>query len=201
MNLLDLARAALAGRPADNRATVTSRPKQATELAKPITAPAGLTRTCAACVNVSRYGNCKRPVEAGLSERFEIIAAPAGHAAGCLALESGAVHPVAADPAETSGHWLIVQPAQRLECWYGSPLTRAELEKGYPGAALIALPEPASEKPRIPTGGEAAELRRLVDAVAAQEGFSEEERVEALEHALRDAPVALRCLRALLQGA
>jgi hypothetical protein len=100
------------------------------------------------------------------------------------------------DPSETSGHWLILQ-AERQERWFSPPVTRAELEARYPGAVLISLPE-TSGTARPATAQEAAELRKLVTAVAAQEGFSEEERVEALANALRDAANALRCFRALL---
>ena len=41
---------------------------------------------CAACCHRTRFGNCARPVEAGLSARFELVAHPSG-GAGCAAFE------------------------------------------------------------------------------------------------------------------
>jgi len=112
------------------------------------------------------------------------------------ALLAALAQPARPDPAETSGHWMIVQ-AQRTEHWFAPPATRAELEARYPGAMLVALPE-SPEDARPATKEEAAEIGRVVDAVAAREGFGEEEKVEAIANALRDADNALRCFRRLL---
>jgi hypothetical protein len=108
--------------------------------AKPMAPTADFTRTCTGCRNVSRFGNCKRPVEAGLTERFELVAATEGYAARCPAYEANVAQTERLDPTETSGHWLILQPDQ-MERWFSPPATRAELEARYPGAVLIALPE------------------------------------------------------------
>jgi hypothetical protein len=168
------------------------------EPAPSVTAPADdPTRTCAGCGNVSKFGNCKEPVRAGLSVHFELIAAPEGYAPSCSAYKPKVARAVAADPAETAGHWLIVQLAQRIEHWYSPAVTRAELEARFPGAALIALPE-ASGTDRPPTAEETAELTRLIAAVARQEGFSAAEQTEALDIALRDPENALRYFWALL---
>ena len=55
------------------------------ELLAALSAPTKPARTCADCAHVSRYGNCKRPVEAGLAARFELVAAPEAYTATCPA--------------------------------------------------------------------------------------------------------------------
>ena len=53
------------------------------------------------------------------------------------------------DKGEVSSHWLIIQTPQRLEKWFNPPATRVELERHYPGALLVALPdEPIGPIPR-----------------------------------------------------
>lgn len=103
--------------------------------------------------------------------------------------------PAAANPNTDSGHWLIIR-AERMERWFSPTMTRAELEACYPGAVLIALPE--AEPQRLPTNEESDEITRLLAAVAVREGFSEQERAEALDSALRDPQAALRCIRGLV---
>jgi hypothetical protein len=53
--------------------------------------PAGrithLARTCADCINITRFGNCVQPVAAGLAPYFQLMAAPDGYAATCAAFE------------------------------------------------------------------------------------------------------------------
>lgn len=49
-----------------------------------------LPRTCRDCANPAQYGNCRKPIEAGLlpaGSTFAILWAPKGHAATCSAFE------------------------------------------------------------------------------------------------------------------
>ena len=49
-----------------------------------------LPRTCRDCANPAQYGNCRKPIEAGLlaaRSTFAILWAPKGHAATCSAFE------------------------------------------------------------------------------------------------------------------
>jgi len=151
--------------------------------------------TCADCLHLSRYGNCQRPVDAGLAARYMLIAPPRGHAATCQAFEAKVAQ---LDSAERSGHWLIVPSAGRLERWFSPPVSRAELQLRYPGALLVALPDRPTEQPRLPTNEEAADLRHLVEQLAIREGFTPDEEEEALRNALADPAAALPCIRVLL---
>jgi hypothetical protein len=47
------------------------------EMIRDRSAAARASPTCATCRSASRYGNCGRPVEAGISERFELVRHPA----------------------------------------------------------------------------------------------------------------------------
>jgi len=105
--------------------------------------PADSSRTCTGCLNLSCFGNCKLPVEAELTKRFELVAAPGGYGATCPAYKAKAAQTEGCDPAETSGHWLILQP-ERMERWFSPAVTRTELQARYPGAVLIALPDTAA---------------------------------------------------------
>ena len=52
-----------------------------------------LLRTCRDCANSARYGNCRKPIEAGLlptGSTFAILWAPEGHAATCPAFAAKA---------------------------------------------------------------------------------------------------------------
>jgi len=100
------------------------------------------------------------------------------------------------DPAESSGHWLIVQ-SPRLEKWFSRPVTRAELGERYPGAALIALHD-ATEELRA-TAEQEAELRRLIGRLANAKGFTDAERAEAVANALRRPAEALTSLKAMMR--
>jgi hypothetical protein len=42
-------------------------------------------RSCADCLNRSRFGTCREPVAAGLAEEFTLVWAEPEHAATCLA--------------------------------------------------------------------------------------------------------------------
>jgi hypothetical protein len=42
-------------------------------------------RTCANCVHLTVFGNCREPVQAGLAERFELIEPELGYGADCKA--------------------------------------------------------------------------------------------------------------------
>lgn len=44
------------------------------------------THSCSRCRFMSVYGNCSRPVEAGLAPRFQLVKHPAG-GAGCVAYQ------------------------------------------------------------------------------------------------------------------
>src|SRR5215471_15983826 len=44
---------------------------------------------------------------------------------------------VGIDPDETSGHWLVFLPARKLEKYFTPDISRAELQRLYPGALLI----------------------------------------------------------------
>ncbi len=50
-------------------------------------------------------------------------------------------------PAESSGHWLVIEPARRLEKYFTPHMTRAQLMERYPGALLVALPDSTAPPP------------------------------------------------------
>jgi hypothetical protein len=99
---------------------------------------------------------------------------------------------------ELAGHWLIVQPSERIEKWFTPPISRSDLESRYPGCLLVPLPDapdPAGQRNLTPA--ELDQLARLIPLVAGHYGCSQEELAEMRTAAARDPSGALTSFRAM----
>lgn len=104
------------------------------------------------------------------------------------------------DPAaESSGHWLIIEPPTKTERWFTPAVTRSELEISFPGAVLVSLPDsaPDSVGQRTVTPAELDELFKLIPLVAKHYDCPPEELVEMRTAAARDPSGALVAFRTM----
>ena len=100
---------------------------------------------------------------------------------------------------QVSDHWLIIEPPTKTERWFTPPVTRSELERRYPGAALVPLPDtgPAPVGQRKLAPGELDELATLIPLVAEHYGCPPEELAEMRTVAATDPSGALVSFRAM----
>jgi hypothetical protein len=51
------------------------------------------------------------------------------------------------DPFESSAHWLVIRPAEKIEMYFTPDISRRELAERYPGALLVRVPDSCDPSP------------------------------------------------------
>jgi len=98
----------------------------------------------------------------------------------------------APDPAESSVHWMIIQPAERIEKFFTPEITRGELAQRYPGALLVSLPDIVLSKADVPRLAQSCKNCRYLRRPGATTGCAGDRgdlpRLYGASHPLRELP-------------